>query len=200
LLTYNHDDTLARLPGIPPFGHLAEGTVRKSIAVLGVLILGAAPPLALDWGREGHEVIALIAEQNMTPAALERARAILGGASLEEVASWADEYRRDHRETGPWHYINIPLADSKIDMARECANSDCVIGKTEQFLAVLKDPKADQATKAGPLKFVIHFIGDIPAFARRGQRRQGRKRPPRGLGRPSREPAFAVGHRLGRTD
>jgi len=35
-------------------------------------------------GREGHGVIALIAEQNMTPAALERA-AILSGASLEEV-------------------------------------------------------------------------------------------------------------------
>jgi len=68
-----------------------------------------APPFGFGWGREGHEVIALIAEKNMTPAALERAKAILGGASLEEVASWADEYRRDHRETGPWHYINIPV-------------------------------------------------------------------------------------------
>jgi hypothetical protein len=36
-----------------------------------------------------------------------------------------------------------------------------VIGKTEQFLAVLKDPKADQATKAEALKFVIHFVGDM---------------------------------------
>jgi hypothetical protein len=35
-------------------------------------------------GREGHAVITLIAEQNMTPAALERGKAILG-ASLEEV-------------------------------------------------------------------------------------------------------------------
>jgi hypothetical protein len=46
-------------------------------------------------------------------------------------------------------------------MARECANGDCVIGKTEQFLAVLKDPKADQATKAEALKFVMHFVGDM---------------------------------------
>jgi S1/P1 Nuclease len=136
--------------------------VRKLLAaLLGMLILVAAPPLGFGWGREGHEVVALIAEQNMTPAALARAKAILGGASLEEVASWADEYRRDHRETGPWHYINIPLSDSKIDMTRECPNGDCVIGKTEQFLAVLKDPKADQATKAEALKFVIHFVGDM---------------------------------------
>ena len=82
------------------------------VALLGVLILVAAPPLGFGWGREGHEVIALIAEQNMTPTALQRAKAILGGASLEEVANWADEFRHDHRETGPWHYIDIPLADS----------------------------------------------------------------------------------------
>jgi hypothetical protein len=30
-------------------------------------------------------------------------------------------------------------------MARECPNGDRVIGKTEQFLAVLRDPKARRA-------------------------------------------------------
>jgi hypothetical protein len=89
-------------------------------------------------------------EQNMTPAALECAKAILGGASLEEVASWADEYRRDHPETGPWQYINIPLTDSRIHMGRECPNGDRVIGKTEQFLAVLRDPKARRAARLKP--------------------------------------------------
>lgn len=48
-----------------------------------------------------------------------------------------------------------------MDLARECPNGDCVIAKTEQFLAVLKDPKADRATKAEALKFVIHFVGDM---------------------------------------
>jgi hypothetical protein len=123
--------------------------VRKLLAALsGVLIVVVAPPLGFGWGREGHEVVALMAEQNMTNAALERAKAILGGASLEEVASCADEYRRNHRETGLWHYINIPLTDSKIDMARECPNAQCVIAQTEHFLPVLKDSKADPATKA----------------------------------------------------
>jgi len=64
-------------------------------------------------------------------------------------------------QTGPWHYIDIPLAESQIDLARECANGDCVITKTEQFLAVLKDPKADKDAKAQALKFVIHFVGDL---------------------------------------
>ena len=88
------------------------------------------------WGHEGHV-------HYMTPAALAMA-GDLDGATIDSVASWADDYRRDHRETGPWHYIDIRLADSKIDLARECPNGECVIGKTEQFLAVLRDPRADQ--------------------------------------------------------
>ena len=105
--------------------------------------------------------MALIAEHYMTDAALSKASDLLGGATLDAVASWADDYRRDHRETGPWHYIHIPLADSKIDMARECPNGACVIGKTKEFLAVLRDPTADRAAKAEALKYVIHFIGDL---------------------------------------
>jgi hypothetical protein len=56
-------------------------------------------------------------------------RELLARESPEEASAWADEYRHDHRETGPWHYIDIPLADSKIDLARECPNGDCVIAK-----------------------------------------------------------------------
>jgi len=136
--------------------------VSKLLATLfWVLTIVAASRVAFTWGHEGHEVIALIAEKNMTPAALERAKAILGGTSLAEVASWADDYRPDHRETGPWHYISIPLADLKVDMVRECPNGDCVIGKTEQFLAVLRDSRSEPARKAEALKFVIHFVGDM---------------------------------------
>ena len=117
--------------------------------------------VGLGWGHEGHAVVGLIAERYMTAEALTRASDLLDGSTIDSVASWADDYRRDHRETGPWHYIDVPLADSELDMARECPNNECVIAKTEQFLAVLKDPKADRATKAETLKFVIHFVGDM---------------------------------------
>ena len=54
--------------------------MRKLLAALfWVLTLVAAPTPGFGWGREGHEVIALIAEQNMTPTVLQRAKAILGG-------------------------------------------------------------------------------------------------------------------------
>jgi hypothetical protein len=136
--------------------------LRKALPTLILLLtLTAAPALSFGWGHEGHEVVALIAEHYMTGAALARTNDLLGGATLDSVASWADDYRRDHPDTGPWHYIDIPLPESKIDMARECPNDQCVIAQTERFLAVLKDPDADKAAKAEALRFVVHFVGDL---------------------------------------
>jgi len=51
-----------------------------------------------------------------------------------------------------------PLQDRH---ARECQNGDCIIAKTEEFLAVLKDPNADKYAKTQALKFVVHFVGDM---------------------------------------
>jgi hypothetical protein len=123
------------------------------------LILSSSP--GFPWGREGHQIVALIADKYMTVATQAKAGDLLDSSAIDAVASWADDYRRDDRETGPWHYIDIPLADSKIDLARECPNGDCVIAKREQFLAVLKDPNADKDAKAQALRFVIHFVGDL---------------------------------------
>jgi len=132
--------------------------LRAEFLVL-ALILPSLP--GFPWGYEGHQVIALTAMKYMTADAQAKAGDLLDGSAIDAVASWADEYRKDHHATGPWHYIDIPLADSKIDLARECTNGHCVITKTEQFLAVLKDPNADKHAKAQPLKFVIHFVGDL---------------------------------------
>lgn len=141
---------------------LADGPCRRACFTLAVALALLSPFRAVfGWGPEGHAVISLIAEHYMTPTALTRAGNLLDGSTIVAVASWADDYRRDHRQTGPWHYIDIPLADSRIDMARECPEGDCVIGRTEQFLAVLRDPKADWPAKAEALRFVVHFVGDM---------------------------------------
>jgi hypothetical protein len=132
---------------------------RQATASAAVLLLAAQ--IGFAWGREGHVVVALIAEHYMTGEARAKAGQLLDGSAMDGVASWADDYRRDHRETGPWHYINIPLSDSKLDLARECPNGECVIGKTEQFLSVLKNPSADRAAKAQALKYVVHFVADM---------------------------------------
>jgi nuclease S1 len=137
------------------------GFLRMLLAVGFTLFLLWPCSVVLGWGYEGHEIIALIAERYMTKSALSTASRLIDGATIDEVASWAISYRRDHPETGPWHYINIPLADSQIDTAHECSGGNCVIGKTEQFLAVLRDPRASHQEKAEALEFVVHFVGDL---------------------------------------
>jgi hypothetical protein len=139
--------------------------MKRALGCLGIA-LGLAGLLAtvrpaLAWGHEGHEVAALIAEHYMTSPTLAKAKDLLGGATLDSVASWADDYRRDHPETGPWHYIDTPLPESKIDMARECPDGQCVIAQAEHFLSVLKDPNADKAAEVEALKLVVHFVGDM---------------------------------------
>jgi hypothetical protein len=131
-----------------------------ALTVLVPLALLCRLRVAFGWGHEGHIVIALIAEKHMNGDAMAKAGYLLDGSAIDGIASWADEFRRDHPETGPWHYIDIPLDDSRIDMARECPQDQCVIGQTEHF-AVLKDPKADKAARAEALKFVVHFVGDL---------------------------------------
>ena len=119
------------------------------------------PRPCLAWGHEGHQIIALIAEHDMTDSAKAKATALLDGSGIDVIASWADEYRTQHRETAPWHYIDCPLAEPKIDMARDCPQGDCVVAKTEQFLATLRLTTSTQAARAEALKFVVHFVGDV---------------------------------------
>jgi hypothetical protein len=126
-----------------------------------VLALLGVPNPTLAWGPEGHKVVAMIADKYVSHTALVRAQAILGGSSLEDVANWADEIRKERRETAPWHYINIPRDANAIDGARDCPNDNCVTAQIVRFTAVLKDTNADPTARQEALKFIVHFVGDL---------------------------------------
>lgn len=116
---------------------------------------------ASAWGPEGHQVVALIAENNMSSATLAKARALLGVGSLEEVATWADDIKEERPETEGWHFINVPLDAPAIDLARDCANDNCVTAQIGKFTGVLKDGSADPTARQEALKFLIHLVADL---------------------------------------
>jgi len=70
-----------------------------TMAFLGVIL--ALPQAAVAWGREGHEIIVIVAEHYMRPETAAAMRKLLAPESPEEASVWADEYRHNHRETGP---------------------------------------------------------------------------------------------------
>jgi hypothetical protein len=134
--------------------------LRRAAAALALTLFVASN--ALGWGREGHEVVAIIAERHLNARARERVRQILGPeVSLAAVSTWADEIRPSRPETAPWHYIDIPLNASAIDPARDCQDGDCVTAVITRFVAVLRDNASSPDAKSEALKFVVHFVADL---------------------------------------
>jgi hypothetical protein len=61
--------------------------VSGALFIDALVILVCVAQRGFAWGREGHEVVALIAEHYMTGAAKAKAAALLDGSSIEAVAS-----------------------------------------------------------------------------------------------------------------
>jgi hypothetical protein len=146
--------------GVAKFNSMKKLFRRAGIVLLALLLPYAAPS-GFAWGPEGHHVTVLIAQKYLNADAAALAQELLGSESFLDASVWADNYRHDHPETGPWHYIDIPLRESTLDLRRDCRNGDCVLVKTEAFLAALKDEHTDAAARRDALKFVIHFVGDL---------------------------------------
>jgi nuclease S1 len=133
--------------------------MRKPLLVVLATVLLST--LCWGWGREGHQIVATVAEDHLDETTKVMIQSLIGNNHLYSVASWADDVRRERRETGPWHYVNIPLG-SKYDSSRDCAlPHSCVVAKIDDFVKVLTDKKAPREERAEALKFLVHFVGDI---------------------------------------
>ena len=83
--------------------------------------------------------------------------------TIADASTWADSYRSQHRETGPWHYIDIPLDEQKYDAkwSKDDAKHGCVVDKIHEFAAILKDKSKPVEERRKALRFLIHFIEDM---------------------------------------
>lgn len=136
--------------------------MRRILTLLTVLFL---PFSAFPWGAVGHETIAYIAEQNLSPETLAKIKPLLGGMSIEEAAVWADQYKQTHRTTAPWHYINLPVKEKveeiQVQGFKGQKHGNNIINQLEKDIETLKDPATAVADRQKALWFVIHFVGDL---------------------------------------
>ncbi len=138
--------------------------MRTTTASLLVVILSAIlSSTCLAWNGEGHQIIAWIAEERLTDKAKAGVKELLGDAALSdaEIASWADQIRRERRKTAPWHYVNIPVESNGYDPKRDGNGGENVIDVIERFTKVVSDKKADKEQRVEALKFLVHFVGDL---------------------------------------
>jgi hypothetical protein len=136
-------------------------TVSRNAFAAFLVALAFATPAA-GWGPAGHDAVARVAAQRLTPASQKQVAALLSGQPMWEVAVWADEVRTStHRHTNTWHFTNIPIASSGFSRTRDCRQGDCVVGAIERLAAALRDRSRPRIERQEALKFLIHFIGDI---------------------------------------
>jgi hypothetical protein len=140
---------------------------RPRAAVLLALLASSAwllpPSPARAWGRLGHRASSDLAMTLLTPSARAAVADLLApGETLADASTWADEIRRDRRETGPWHYVNVPIANDHYDKHFcEAQEGGCVVSKAEEMKALLADPKRPREERREALRFLVHFLQDL---------------------------------------
>ncbi len=82
------------------------------------------------------------------------------GESLADISIWADSVRRDRPESGPWHYVNVPITEPEYN-ARFCGEKGCVVGKIEDFRKDLANKNLPRAKRREALLFLVHFVQDM---------------------------------------
>ena len=150
--------------------------VNVTAARVLTLLLLAAP--SWSWGSVGHRIIAIIAEQRVSPVVREKIRAILvdGKYSLADISNCADRLRSaDQRPededcrmlagvvppvNATWHYIQIPVPTKAKKLQPFCPQDNCVTARIASFAETLRDSK-DPAEQRQALLFLVHLVGDI---------------------------------------
>ncbi|MEZ5364612.1 MAG: S1/P1 nuclease [Bryobacterales bacterium] len=136
------------------------------------LLCAASAPA---WGPTGHRVVAILAEERLDPALVARIRVILGGDSLADVSTWADEARNlpNWRHSGPWHYVNIGDGETYKSSRKEKRGD--VLRAIERFQKDLTKRSGSLQKQRDALRFLIHFVADLhqPLHVGRAEDRGG---------------------------
>lgn len=115
---------------------------------------------AFGWGREGHEVIAKIAENNLKTTVRNKIEQYLGNHSIVYYAKWMDDYRHtpEYKFTHKWHVANV---DENLVYVPDYEVGDAIIG-IEQAVSTLRDYKElSDSTVAVNIKYLVHLVADM---------------------------------------
>lgn len=153
-----------------------QGRTAARALLLSAIVFAAGVPASFGWGCDGHKTVASIAYERLNPRAKAEAIALLaklapnptlthyctGDANkFVEVSTWADDIRIQRPETGPWHYVDLPLGAKKYDKKYCPAPEGCILLAIHDQLAILRDSKATAQDRSMALLFIIHFLGDL---------------------------------------
>ena len=131
----------------------------RTVIFLFVIFFYATPVLA--WWEKEHQVVAIIAENNLTVAARKQVDLLLDGESLSAISSWADSVKSDPKwaHSKRWHYINAS-PNQNFDKHRPVPAGD-ILWALDYFYQELQKPDNSKQARREALMFFVHFVGDV---------------------------------------
>lgn len=130
---------------------------RILLSILAGLIL-CSP--AFGWGREAHEIIAKIADNNLQPSARKVIEKYLDNHSIVYWAKWMDDYRHtpQYKFTSKWHVLNV---DKDLNYYHNEKDGDAIYGIKEAIKVLKNYKEMPDSAVAVNLKHLIHLVGDM---------------------------------------
>lgn len=135
----------------------------SSYIFLTIVIVVLLPVRTVGWGNKGHQVIARIATARLSTNARQAIAELLSPReTLDSVSTWADQIKTQRPKTRSWHFVGIPLSDTRYSPSKDCGKGDiCIVEAIEMQITSLKDTNKDSKARAEALKFLVHLIGDL---------------------------------------
>lgn len=135
--------------------------MKKNIVIC---LLFPIAVLLASWGAVGHQTVARIAENHLSPEAQLAVKDLLGNETLPGISSWADQIKSDpvYSATGPYHFVNLPagLDYNQFSSSIKALKNDNLYQALIKYENILADPNISREKRAEALKFVVHLVGD----------------------------------------
>ena len=119
------------------------------------------------WGPKGHDVVAAIAEQNLTKKAKKALDELLDGKSIVYYSSWMDNiqnspyWKKGYHLTKTWHYANVDKGMTYQTMTKN-EKGDVVVA-LNKLTKELTENQANltDSMKVDYVKMIVHMVGDL---------------------------------------
>lgn len=142
--------------------------MMKRITMLALSIMMVLESVSLyAWGPMGHDIVAAIAEQNLTRKTKKEIAKLLDGQSIVYYSSWMDNiqnspyWKDSYSVTKTWHYANVDKGHTYQTMRKE-PKGDVVTALEELTDAMTsRYSELTDSMKTDYLKMIVHMVGDL---------------------------------------
>ena len=116
---------------------------------------------SFGWGQKGHDIVAYIAECNLSPRTYRKVVAALDGHSPVYYANWLDgaSHTPEYAYTKTWHYANVDEGQTFATQPRN--EKGDVVQAVMAIVEKLKSGKLSAEEENVNLRMLIHLVGDM---------------------------------------